>query len=494
MGLTVREPLCPRAPSVDELRTWQRWPRALQKRVPLAFVSEAIELYGDPLARALAEGATYRAGIYTRNYEEWGIPGAQQGSVGDVMIDRGQPTDGDMFVLALCGIDRVRQNRCEGYGLDKPEFWIHLGKDLKDSAEMAGKYLGTVLKAVGTIFSFIPGIGTVFSTLLTAVGGLVSGEPIGDALLDAATNALPGGKLVKEAFTAGVTFGTALIRGERFDEAAAEYGRSLAQRNGGPLAVAAYDTAIVVARAKSLQDVGFGVLSVFVKNGAPVKGWAKDVLDSYADKAARAAHEGRNVVDVLSEDLAKDVARVAGGAVLDRVVTAISDNPAFRSMPSDALASALGVAEEVARAGQAIMRDGSVDQQLYARLLGGEAAFAAKHGWKETAQTQKTIVESLEEKRNAALAAQAVIVRGTQLRDFLPGYMTPAERAADAAQPTPKIPPPLPAFLVGSTGGASSTPSPRHTLKGDLALAGVIALAAGAVVWWATAEKNRRNT
>ncbi|MEJ7812885.1 MAG: hypothetical protein WKG32_20895, partial [Gemmatimonadaceae bacterium] len=230
-------------------------------------------------------------------------------------------------------------------------------EDLRDGLEEGGPIF---LRCIATVAAFVPGIGTGVATALGAAASLAEGNSIDDAMLDAALAAVPAGA----AFRMAGAVGKSLLEGEAIGEALLAGGREVARAQGGVLAAAAYDAVIAIAQGKALQDAGFAALKSLAQGNDIAERAA-----SYAETIARAAQSDLSVEELLTSELAAEVGRVAGRLapdVLRPVLDRVQANLDMLNAGSDALAAALGVAEPIARAAQAILRagDGSMDLAL----------------------------------------------------------------------------------------------------------------------------------
>ena len=122
-------------------------------------------------------------------------------------------------------------------------------KVAKGMVQSGLKDVGKVAQLASTVAAFVPGVGTGVAAALGAAGALASGRPITEALLAAATSALPGGALAQTAFDVA----SGLVQGKSLSESALTAARN--RLPGGPAAKAAFDAGLALARGKKLQHV-----------------------------------------------------------------------------------------------------------------------------------------------------------------------------------------------------------------------------------------------
>lgn len=307
------------------------------------------------------------------------------------------------------------------------------------------------------------------------------GQKIQDATWRLAReNAKNGGTATLAAFDAGA----AIANGGDVEDVAVAVARDYAATAGGPLAAAAFDGGLAIARGQSLQEAGFASLKAFAAGN--------DLTEralNFADKMARAARRGESIEKVLVDELVEDVDRYGGALVrsgaaesvktyvatqLEPIIAAwpkLTAIPYFDDLGSYALAEALGVAEEIARAAQAVMREGVPDETLLNRLTKtGVQNAIEKYGAAVVASrdTNKTYGETEAEFRSDQLELVA------RMPAKVLSYATAKEQQATPSDAPPTI-----------VEVPSPPSSPRHSPMGDVALGGVIAAAAVALFFWA---------
>lgn len=347
-------------------------------------------------------------------------------------------------------------------------------EDIRDGFAEGGP---TFLRLVATVAAFVPGIGTAAATVLSAAASLAEGKAIDDALVDAALSAIPAGP----AFQAAGAAGAALARGESPDDALFAGFREAMRAEFGDLGAAAADAAVAVLKGKQLQDAGFAALKAFAKGNTLAERAA-----SYAETIARAAQSGRDLEDVLRSDLVADVARATGlGPMAEKqlapVLAKLQATPGLLDKGSQYLATALGVAEPIARAAQAVLRggDGAVDRELVDLLTKTATQRAAERfGAAAVASPFTTYTEQRALEREELVVAMARLDAG--------GLSYRAARAVTSAPPPSPTVVHVPAPDVVEAPAPAS--APRNGGASDVALGAVVAAAGVALFFWATAK------
>ncbi|MDB4884461.1 MAG: hypothetical protein JWL95_3227 [Gemmatimonadetes bacterium] len=337
-------------------------------------------------------------------------------------------------------------------------------EDFRDNfAEAAPSFL----RMVATAASLIPGFGTIAADILGTVAALADGESLSDALVSGVMSAIPGGPAWQGAAQAS----RALIQGERVDRALVAGARAAIAETGGPLAAAAFDGVLALAQGKQIQDAGFSALKALAKGNDLAERAA-----NFSEVVTKAAEEGRSVADVLVTELANDVWAAAGpgaATLVGSVVKRLQIDPSLLDVGSTTLAQLAGVSEPVARAAQAIMRNGSPDPALQHAL---------------TVDRRVVVHTAAGDERMAQAASQVV------LRDFsrikvassLVGNanIARAVSVAQLAKPAPPVAlvvaPPAPPVKVAAPPPATS---PAIGLAPALLLAGSAAAVVVAVAW-----------
>lgn len=448
---TGRDPPCPRPLTFAEVSRWQSWPSAIRAVVPLELSAEFVEWAGDPVALGHSPAhAGYQA-----------------------------------FLVGVCGVGGLRSQRCIGYGLTDARLWTSIGRSASWAAEQAGATVGAALRSVAPAFSFIPGIGQGIAVALSAAGALAAGENIGAALLEAASNAIPGGGYARMAFQAAAEMGGALLEGQNIGDAALAAARSAAESTAGPMAAAAFDAGLAIARGKALQDAGFAALKSFARGNDLAERAA-----AFGESVTRAAVEGRPVESVLTDALASELGRVAGdsargqlGPVVDRLLA----DPSLREVGSDRLALLVGVAEPIARAAQVVTRGGVVDVPLRDALLRSASQRAIeRYGLaRPKAASAAGARDALAEDRARSLLTRSVsaasfvdVMRAPSLATSVPAPSAMAVALEGRA-------PAAPAALERSAAPPAAVASPGRSVAVDLAIGagvGAVLLGVGLVV------------
>ncbi len=152
------------------------------------------------------------------------------------------------------------------------------------------------LRFAAMVAPFVPGVGTGVAAALGAANALASGQPITEAVIAAARNAIPGGAVANTAFD----MATNLAKGKTLIQSVLESAR--ARIPGGPAAQAAFDAGLAIAQGKKLQDAAFAAAGRVL----PKSPYAADAL-SFARKVAS------------GENLQKAALSSAGNLVMRRI-------------------------------------------------------------------------------------------------------------------------------------------------------------------------------
>lgn len=308
------------------------------------------------------------------------------------------------------------------------------------------------LQFAAMVAPFIPGIGTGVGAALAAGNALAAGQPITDALIAAARNAVPGGAVAQVAFDTAVN----LAKGKNIEEALLNSARS--RLPGGPAAQAAFDAALALAKGKNIQDAAFAAAGRLL----PPSPYAADAL-SFVQKVAtgqniqRAALStiGNRVINKIEEQtgLLSSRLRAQTPQVPSRLPGVPIPQAAFNAAARRA--GQPGIASRVAsRIPQPAPRFPGLRPripQVPARVPGGPAAQAA-----------------------AAMTRQAAVARTQRLRQIALSGLRPglsqAHRQLPAQpgtwQPRPQTPPPPPA-KPGSWDWRPEIPLPLLAQSGD---------------------------
>lgn len=478
----------PRWPADPNYALWPDWLRSI---VPLEW-----------------SGDFTRGGWASGFREDGGELGASGKYVPPLTLTAGEAQQARTMyaLLRMCGWGRWSGQRSSTTGerspcrIDTRIDLSTLADDIADHFRAVGGKVGLVFKAIAKIVSFIPGIGTLAAAVLAGVGSLAAGEDIGEALIDAAANAVPGGGIAQDAVRAGAAFARELAEGGDFGTAALAAARKGLEAQGVPTeALAAFDVGVALGTGQGLQEAGFKALNLFVRGN--------DTLErglSYAKEMTKAAQSDRPIEQVLASSLGDEVQRVAGADASRQLSPVVSKLVADRSLlraGSDALAQAMGVAEPIARAAQAVMRTGVRDFELERFLTMtptqraiekyGAQAVASKDfapSWTETKANQYLLRKAIEDDslkwtaqkkaQDAAFVQRATIDPRTSFRaQYEQIYGRPI---------TPPAPEPPPVAVVAAP---APPPSPRHSVAGDVALGALVAAAGVALVWFARSSE-----
>lgn len=153
-------------------------------------------------------------------------------------------------------------------------------KAIQKSAQAQIGDLRKSLQFAAMVAPFVPGIGTGVAAALGAANALAAGQPITDALVAAARDAIPGGAVAQFAFDTAMN----LAKGKNIAQSLLNSAR--AQLPGGPLAQAGFDAALALAEGKKIQDAAFAAAGRLL----PPSPYAADAL-SFVKKVA----SGQNI-------------------------------------------------------------------------------------------------------------------------------------------------------------------------------------------------------
>lgn len=298
------------------------------------------------------------------------------------------------------------------------------------------------------------------------------GEEVGSSSLDALRAQF---RQQSPAALAAFDGGRSIARGESFPDAAIAAGRAYIGAAGGNTALAAFDMGFAIARGKSLQEAGFAGLRAFASGN--------DVAEravNFADAMIRAADEGRDVEDVLREELGSAFAQygVAGRVALAGVLE--QWRPQFLDTGSFELARYFDVDEIVARAAQAIMRKGASvpDEALREQLtrMGVETA-VDKYGARAVAS--RDINSSYLEVRDTIREEQ--LLTAIRIDDDALKWGT----AKYGPTRAPYVGPVLTRVVPEGVAVTAAPSSGRSTAGQDVLLGVTVAGALAALYWWA---------
>lgn len=153
------------------------------------------------------------------------------------------------------------------------------GENVMKAAQQAFQAgVGDVRKSLqfaAMVAPFVPGIGTGVAAALGAANALAAGQPITDALIASARDALPGGAVAQFAFDTAVN----LAKGKNVAESLLESARN--QVPGGSAVQAAFDAGLALAKGKNIQQA----LMAGVGRLMPASPFASDAV-SFIQKVA----------------------------------------------------------------------------------------------------------------------------------------------------------------------------------------------------------------
>ena len=303
--------------------------------------------------------------------------------------------------------------------------------------------------------------------------GVARGQKVADSTIAAARAQIEksGTTEALAAFDAGV----AVSKGEGADGALFAVARDYLAANGGPLALASFDTGLALAQGQSLQDAGFKGFQSLVKGNDS----AERAL-GFAQRMVKAAREGKDVWEVLVNDLATEAAPylglIDGPKAIKPLLDAIELDPSILEWPAQQLADAWGYAEPLVRAAQAIMRTGERDEVLEAQLV----PTLRDRLIKDEAHARASVIQ------RAQVAAPGVS-SGTTLLGGRAQYALATPQPAKSATPppfvaSPPLPPPSPIVKAAALADASSPWT-------DVAIGGGVAAAGVALWWWSRSSR-----
>ena len=188
------------------------------------------------------------------------------------------------------------------------------GENVMKAAEKAYQAgIGDVRKSLqfaAMVAPFVPGIGTGVAAAIGAANALAAGQPITDAMIAAARDAIPGGAVAQFAFDTAVN----MAKGKNIGESLLDSARS--RIPGGPAVQAAFDAGLALAKGKNIQTAlvsGAGRL-------LPPSPYAADAL-SFVKKVA----SGQNIQQAALSS--------AGNLVLKKMNSVRPIVPAIKKLP-----------------------------------------------------------------------------------------------------------------------------------------------------------------
>jgi hypothetical protein len=186
---------------------------------------------------------------------------------------------------------------------------------LKAARDAAGAGVGDLresLRFAAMVAPFVPGLGTGVAAALGAANALASGQPITDALIAAAKNAVPGGAIAQAGFQMAVD----VAKGKNIQSATLDTLRS--QLPGGPAAQAAFDAGLALAKGQSIQNAAFAAAGRLL----PKSPYAADAL-SFVQKVANGENLQRAALSAAGNLVMKRIERQVGPIVNQTVGRAV---------------------------------------------------------------------------------------------------------------------------------------------------------------------------
>lgn len=216
------------------------------------------------------------------------------------------------------------------------------------------------LKSSSPLLARIPGIGLGIDTALEAGAALSLGEPLSESLFGTVAADGVNAKVFRAAMNAGAIMApNEVLR---------------AQRAGLPNDElrAIYDAGLAIGRAKSLQEAGFQGLYTLIKGNT-----LTEKANHFAASARKANVTGREIKDLLTEDLIRETSKV-GKDPLDQelrpLLAAMVQNERLQKMSAAQLSKAARVSEASAWAALACVKRlpggiGLLDPNLVRKVL-----------------------------------------------------------------------------------------------------------------------------
>lgn len=239
--------------------------------------------------------------------------------------------------------------------------------EFKTSADV-GAVVGMMFKAIARAVSFIPGVGTIMGPILGGIGAIASGENISAVMLEAASNAVPGGGVATAAAKTAIKTAQSLAEGKDVGTAILDGTRKALEQAGAPVEVLdGFDVCVALGTGKGLQDAGFRVLGRYIQSSNVYESGTK-----FLDSVSKAKAIGVSPEKFLTVALSKDVYRAAGPVAAEKLAPLLEEvpfKPNLRNMPSEELAIMYGVTEPIARAAQVIGQYGYVNQKVKEEIL-----------------------------------------------------------------------------------------------------------------------------
>jgi hypothetical protein len=208
------------------------------------------------------------------------------GAITSVVSDVGSVVVRVVGKAGALGLDAARASVDPAYAFDeiKNDVLPFLGEAVSDLAKAGKEALAIVKSAAPYIqlgLSCFPGIGQAASAALGCAVALADGRKITDALMAGAKGAIPGGPIVADAFETAVNAVGNMVEGETIDQAIAHAAldevRSEIVAHTGQAGAIAFDTGLALAHGRRLQSAGLDAATAAAKGYLP---------DTPASKAA----------------------------------------------------------------------------------------------------------------------------------------------------------------------------------------------------------------
>lgn len=203
------------------------------------------------------------------------------------------------------------------------------------------------------VFAIVPGVGQGIAIAIHSAAALALGQSLESAVVEGSAYLVPGGPIVQTAYRTAVTMGKEIADGKRFEEGLVAAARANIKAYAGPAAAAAFDAGLALSRGATLREAGFAFLYHFTAGNEIV-----DRAAHFAEAMVIAAEEGKEVKDVLIEQLGDALLQYGKGVAIGRareVAIAIVKDRTLLDMPPRELAAKLQIPEEIALAGQAVV-------------------------------------------------------------------------------------------------------------------------------------------
>jgi hypothetical protein len=182
-------------------------------------------------------------------------------------------------------------------------------KAAQQAMQAGVKDLRESLRFAAMVAPFIPGIGTGVAAALGAANALAAGQPITDALIAAARNAIPGGAIAQTAFDVA----TGVLKGKKITDALLEAARS--RLPGGAVAQAAFDAGVALAKGRNIQEAAFAAAGHILPPSpyaADALTFVKRVASGENLQKAALSQAGKMVFGKIEQQVGPIVSHVAG--------------------------------------------------------------------------------------------------------------------------------------------------------------------------------------